>query len=83
MRSVHPGELLQEELEEGLQLTIEDAALALRTPRANLQSILHGKSKITPKMALKIGRLVGSGPGLWLRMQDNYDRDEEQEVNRY
>ena len=24
-------------------------------------------------MALRIGRLVGNGPGLWLRMQQNYD----------
>lgn len=24
-------------------------------------------------MALRLGRLVGNGPGLWLRLQQNYD----------
>ena len=26
-----------------------------------------------PEMALRIGKLIGNGPGLWLKMQQNHD----------
>jgi plasmid maintenance system antidote protein VapI len=27
----------------------------------------------TPEMALRIGKYLGNGPGMWLRMQQAYD----------
>ena len=30
---------------------------------------------ITPEMAVRLGRFCGNGPGLWLRMQQAYDRE--------
>ena len=32
-------------------------------------SVLRGEQAVTPEMALRLGKLCGSGPDLWLRMQ--------------
>jgi plasmid maintenance system antidote protein VapI len=34
---------------------------------------MAGTQAITPEMALRLGKFCGNGPGLWLRMQQNYD----------
>ena len=38
-----------------------------------MHRILSGKAAITPDMAVRLGRFCGNGPGLWLRLQQNYD----------
>ena len=48
-------------------------ARRLGVSRQQLHRILAGTHPITVEMALRIGRLVGNGPGLWLRMQQNHD----------
>jgi addiction module HigA family antidote len=72
IRLVHPGEMLREEIE-ALGLTIKDAARLLRMARPHLYQVMKGQSGITPELALKIGKLIGNGPGIWLRVQLNYD----------
>ncbi len=34
---------------------------------------MKGETAITPEMAVRLGKFCGNGPGLWLRMQQNYD----------
>jgi addiction module HigA family antidote len=34
-----------------------------------LHRLLRGAQAITPEMALRLGKLCGNGPELWLRMQ--------------
>jgi addiction module HigA family antidote len=34
---------------------------------------LSEKKPITPAMAVRIGKLLGNGPNLWVRMQATYD----------
>jgi addiction module HigA family antidote len=41
--------------------------------RQQLHRILGCTHPITVEMALRIGKLAGNGPGLWLRMQQNHD----------
>jgi addiction module HigA family antidote len=72
MRSVHPGEILAEELE-ARNMTANALAIKLRTNRQAIADILAGKRAITPIMALRLGRYLGTGPGLWVRMQADYD----------
>ena len=69
----HPGEILREEVLENLGLSVSEAARRLGVSRQQLHRILAGTHPITTEMALRIGKFVGNGPGLWLRMQQAYD----------
>lgn len=69
----HPGQVLKQDVLPALQLSVSEAARQLRVARQTLHRILAGQVAITPEMALRLGRFCGNGPGLWLRMQQNYD----------
>jgi len=70
---VHPGELLREEVLPALRLSVSEAARRLGISRQQLHRVLACTHPITTDMALRIGKLAGNGPGLWLRMQQAYD----------
>jgi len=38
-----------------------------------LHRVLGGTQPVTPEMALRLGKLCGNGPELWLRMQMAHD----------
>jgi antitoxin HigA-1 len=38
-----------------------------------LNNIILGKTGVSAKMALRLGRLFGNGPELWLNLQRDYD----------
>jgi antitoxin HigA-1 len=63
----HPGELLREILGEGLGLSVSEPARWLGVSRMSLHRILSGERAVTPEMALRLGKLCGNGPELWLR----------------
>lgn len=65
----HPGELLGEIIAEGLRLSVAEAARQLGVSRMTLYRVLRGVQAVTPEMALRLGKLCGNGPELWLRMQ--------------
>jgi antitoxin HigA-1 len=73
MPPVHPGELLREEAFPAMGISVAAAARGMHISRQMLHWILAEKRGITPEMALRLGKLIGNGPGLWLRMQQNYD----------
>ena len=72
-RPGHPGALLREDVLPALRLTVTDAAEKLGVSRQMLHAILSEKSAVTPEMAVRLGKLCGNGPGLWLRMQTAHD----------
>lgn len=69
----HPGELLREVITEGLGLSVAEAARQLGVSRMSLHRVLSGTQAVTPEMALRLGKLCGNGPELWLRMQMTHD----------
>ncbi|MDE0147537.1 MAG: HigA family addiction module antitoxin [Rhodospirillaceae bacterium] len=71
--AVHPGEVLREDVLPALGLSVSAAARRLGVSRQHLHRILSCTHPVSVEMALRVGRLVGNGPGLWLRMQQNYD----------
>lgn len=73
MPPVHPGSILKEEVLPALNLSVSEAARRLGISRQNLHRILAGSQPITVEMALRIGKLCGNGPELWLRMQQAHD----------
>ena len=70
---VHPGEILREDVLPALGLSVSEVARRLGVSRQQLHRVLACTHPITTEMALRIGKLAGNGPGLWLRMQQNYD----------
>jgi addiction module HigA family antidote len=72
-RPSHPGALLRDVILPALHLTVKDAAGKLGISRQTLHAILSGKSAVTPEMAVRLGKLCGDGPGIWLRMQQAHD----------
>jgi len=70
---IHPGEIVREDVLSSLGLSVSEAARRLRVSRQQLHRILACTHPITTEMALRIGKLAGNGPGLWLRMQQSYD----------
>ncbi|MDE0284383.1 MAG: HigA family addiction module antitoxin [Gammaproteobacteria bacterium] len=72
-QSVHPGEILREDILLSLGLSVSEMARRLRVSRQKLHRILACTHPVTVEMALRIGKLAGNGPGLWLRLQQNYD----------
>jgi addiction module HigA family antidote len=70
---IHPGEILKEDVLPALGLSVTAAACQLRISRQTLHRILRGTHAVTPEMAVRLGKFCGNGPGLWLRMQQDYD----------
>ena len=71
--AVHPGEVLREDVLPALGLSAGAAARRLGVSRQHFHRILACTHPVSVEMALRIGRLVGNGPSLWLRMQQNHD----------
>jgi len=69
----HPGELLRDIVLPGLEQSKTEIARLLGVSRETLYRILDEKQPVTPTMAARLGKLFGNGPGLWLRMQADYD----------
>ena len=72
-RPLHPGEVLRSEVLPTLRLTVAGAARALGVNRQKLHALLAGKTPVTPAMALRLGKLCGDGPDLWLNLQKAHD----------
>lgn len=68
----HPGELIKADLDE-LSLSIVEAAKALGISRQQLHSVIAGRAGVTPEMALRLEKAIGSTADTWLRAQMNYD----------
>lgn len=71
--SMHPGELLREDVVPSLGRTRAEIARLLGVSRQTLHSILTERAPVTPEMALRLGKLCGNGPELWLNLQAQYD----------
>jgi antitoxin HigA-1 len=70
---MHPGELLREEVLPALDRPKTEVAKLLGVSRQTLYDILDEKQPVTPVMALRLGKLIGNGPDLWLNLQRRYD----------
>jgi antitoxin HigA-1 len=55
------------------QLTVREIAELLGTTRQTLHRVMTGKTAVTADMAVRLGKLCGNGPHLWLAMQAQHD----------
>lgn len=73
LRPIHPGEILRQDVLPALRRPKVEIARLLGISRQTLHDILTERQPITARMALRIGKLVGNGPGIWIRLQQSYD----------
>jgi addiction module HigA family antidote len=73
LTAMHPGELLREDVLPALARTRAEIARLLGISRQTLHAILTERAAVTPEMALRLGKLCGNGPELWLALQTRYD----------
>ena len=69
----HPGEVLRALCLEPLDLTVTDAARALRVSRKTLSAILNGRAGISPEMAVRLSLAFDTTAESWLNQQVQHD----------
>ena len=73
IRPIHPGEILREDVLPALARPKTEIARLLGISRQTLYDILNEKQPVTAQMALRLGKLCGNGPSIWLSLQSRYD----------
>ncbi len=69
---VHPGRIVRGAIED-LEVSVTAAAKALHVSRPTLSNLVNGHASVSPEMAVRLSKAIGSTPGFWLRLQTNYD----------
>lgn len=82
-RPTHPGAILREDVLPHLGMTQKDFADRLGVSRLTVSELIHEKRPVTPDMAMRLGRLLGNGPEIWLRMQQTLDLWELEQRGNY
>ncbi len=69
----HPGEVLKKLCFDPLGLSITKAAKALGVSRTTLSNLLHGRTGITPEMAVRLSIAFDTTAESWMNQQVQYD----------
>jgi antitoxin HigA-1 len=70
---IHPGEIIREDILPSVGLSVTAVAKALVVSRQMLHGILAGRKPMSAIMCLKVARLFGGSPEVWMRLQAAYD----------
>ncbi len=80
--STHPGEILREDILPELNLSVTQTAKSLGISRQMLRDILAERKPLSAVMCLRIAKLFGSSPKMWMRLQSTYDLQKAREDAR-
>ena len=72
-RPTHPGEMVREDFLPDYGLTASGLASAIGVSRQSVNELLRGRRAVSPKMALRLGKLFGNSPEFWLNAQRAVD----------
>jgi addiction module HigA family antidote len=70
---IHPGELLREDVIPATGKSKAGIARMLSISRQHLHDILAERKPVSPEVAVRLGKLFGNDPLVWIRMQGAYD----------
>ena len=80
----HPGEILQEEFLQPLEISQYRLAKAIDVPQTRIGEITAGRRGITADTALRLAKFFGTSENFWMNLQASYDaaqaRDELEDV---
>ena len=69
----HPGEMLLQEFLLPLGITQGGLATAIDVPPERVNEIVRGVSGITPGVASRLSKRLGTSPDFWLNLQLRWD----------
>lgn len=70
---LHPGEIVKYALIDGCGLTVTQATQKLNISRTALSRLLNSHVGISPEMALRLSKLLGTSIEMWINIQAQYD----------
>jgi len=77
LANVHPGEILNYEFLEPLEISAYRLSKELNIPQTRISEIIKGNRRITADTALRLSKYFGNSAKFWLGIQDDYDIEEE------
>ena len=72
-RPATPGAVLREVTLPNLGITQVDFAEKLGVSRRTISEVLNEKRPVSTDLAWRLGKVLGNGPGLWLKKQRGVD----------
>ncbi len=69
----HPGETLLEDFMKPLALSCNRVARDIGVEPITINLLVKGKRNISPELALRLARYVGTSKEFWLNLQEHYD----------
>ncbi|MBO6536136.1 MAG: HigA family addiction module antidote protein [Balneolaceae bacterium] len=82
LANVHPGEILNYEFLEPLEITAYRLSKDLKIPQTRISEIIKGRRRITADTALRLSKYFGNSAKFWLGLQDDYDIEEERDEKK-
>ncbi|MGB7865342.1 MAG: HigA family addiction module antitoxin [Candidatus Sulfotelmatobacter sp.] len=70
---IRTGEIIKQDILPSVGLSVTGAAKALGVSRQMLHSILSGRKPLSAIMCLRVARLFGGSPEVWMRLQAAFD----------
>ncbi len=76
---IHPGEVLEREFLEPLELSQYRLAKEISVPARRINEIVHGTRAISADTALRLARYFATTDEFWLNLQMRYDLEVERD----
>ena len=70
---IHPGEVLQEEFMEPLNISANKLANRIDVPTNRITAIIKGQRGISGDTALRLSKVFGTTPEFWINLQGYYE----------
>jgi len=70
---IHPGEILREEFMRPYRITQKELAERIGVSRNHVSRIMNCRKNVDADMAVRLARLFGTSPELWLNGQTAWD----------
>ncbi|WP_139856377.1 HigA family addiction module antitoxin [Aequorivita sinensis] len=79
LANVHPGQILNYEFLEPLEITAYRLSKDLKIPQTRISEIIKGNRRITADTALRLSKYFGNSAKFWLGLQNDFNIEEEKE----
>ncbi|HYF98306.1 MAG TPA: HigA family addiction module antitoxin [Coxiellaceae bacterium] len=72
-KPTHPGKMVKSLCLDALEISVTDAARALKVSRPTLSKLINGRIGISPEMAIRLAIVFNTSEELWINLQASYD----------